>query len=306
MTFISWAGNKPELVLEGLFGGPSGAERLHYFTGLPAASAVVGFALECLFGPEVIPDGDKNDKQASLLCEALAGSSPKRVADVGAGAGRVLSSLVAAMGATWVRDNVDYYACDSSTEHRATCIDAIAQVWESADERYLGAPNQAKMPEKAHVVLLCNVLHEIHPRDWIEYFGPGGVIDRLLDPSGFVLIAEDYGLPTGERAHDHLFFLLHGEALQLLFAADGDTIKTASNGERIQVHRVPASALANITAETRRAAITAVHEYALEKVADVRKREPSYQNGLRHALFSQLFANAALWLAEKDGHADGQ
>lgn len=297
-----WAGTQPEKVIAGLFGGEEGAERLTTFLGMPLRFAAVRFAADCLFEPAVLGVTDSDDQ-----CELIRSCLPARPAerrlrllDFGAGQGRFLGTLATMLGVEWVRDEIDYFAFDSSPEHRAELDQTIREIWpDDADARLLADAERLERmggAGGADVVLLCNVLHEIPPQRWLDNFGPNGLITRSLTPGGLLMVVEDYGMPRGEKAHQSGFLLLDSQELQALFSTTEVKTATARAG-RLAAHVIPAERVGGVTTETCRAAIGLVQGNAMDRVREIRASgDVSYKQGLRHALATQLAVNANLAL----------
>ena len=99
------------------------------------------------------------------------------------------------------RVKIDYVAFDPLDRDAEECRTAIARLHANPEQRVyfttlpLCARNMTR--ELFHVVVMCNVLHEILPSNWSDLFGPQGKITRLLHADGFVLLVEVQQLPYG-------------------------------------------------------------------------------------------------------------
>jgi energy-coupling factor transporter ATP-binding protein EcfA2 len=314
---VQHSGRSPERVLESLMGGPRGAQDLHDLTLLPAQYAAARFLSECLLEPEVVGSNvaDPQTRQITDVLRQVAKTRsdvkrPLSVLDFGAGKGRVLASLRDgdASVATWL----DYHAYDIDECSKIECLREIgetlpgepAQRWFS-DLSALGA----RVGDASFdVVIMCNVLHEIDPGDWLGDLGKGGRLERLISETGYLLVVEDYGIPVGERAHDYGFLLLDQQELRKLFAITPED-ETASRflrqtpadgryANRLTAHLVGKACLGRLTSETQHAAIAELHRRMSTEVRDfLRRRDgPTGPKGRDYARCAQLMANAGVWL----------
>lgn len=308
---VEYAGRNPELVLQGLLGDDEQVSRLHTFLGEPARLAVTSFALQCLLPPTTVATtADRQSTQMKNILLADFGKVAKCVVDYGAGRGRLLAALAEGYspGADDLpfADALDYLAVDPGDEDKAECENAIAKVFGAGDGRRfadVGAVRTTKGDHFADVVVLCNVLHEVDPRDWPQLLNPASGIGALLKPNGVVLIVEDQRMPVGEKAHPKGFLVLDTVALRSLFGATPAQISrsAADDDGRLLAHVVPASMLARVTEGTIRKAIEEVAGAAQTEIRKLRHGDAgsaTYKHGLRHAFWTHQFANAQLALAE--------
>lgn len=309
----SWAGRRPEVVLEGLLGGPTGRERMAEFLRLPAQFASNRFAAECLVPPTAVMTGadDPQAQQVRELCQvaAIVAARPLRILDYGAGQGRLLS----AMKERWqvkgkpFEECVDYRAFEPHPRYADSLGGTVAETYRNAGPpRILKTPDELQMLDEnsLDVVLLCNVLHELPPEEWRHLFGAGGAITRLLAPSGHLVILEDMEIPHGERAHRFGFLLLDGPHLhKLLSRREADPpIETISTPDgRLRVHVVPAALLGKTDRDTTAEALKLLKETARREVLRIRGKSPDSRNGRLHAMWTQLLANSEIALHELGG-----
>lgn len=320
---VEHAGRKPERVLEGLMGGRDGAQQLQDFTLLPGQLAINRFLSECLQPPAVV-GADVKDPQTKAITglisarRKLLGQGQKiRVLDFGAGKGRLLASLAVAdeagAGAPVLatREWLDYVALDSSTENAVDCRKEIEALYASdAAHRYfsnLGALETHFDAKSFDLVVMCNVLHELDPEQWLQLFGPDGKLTKLLKPDGGLLVVEDYQIPAGELAHRYGFLLLDEAELKQLFCWNevdktaGRVLRETSTEARYQnrlvMHWVAKPLLGNATAASRRAAIKGLKERSGAQISALRTSgKEGHRDGHLYALAAQSYANAALWL----------
>jgi SAM-dependent methyltransferase len=128
-----------------------------------------------------------------------------RVLDFGAGKGRLIANIVDVDEQTKQRlvERRDYIAYDPYSTDKAVCQEAIANAYGTADKRYFNSLDDLLSVcdrETFQVVVMCNVLHEINPKDWLKIFTKGGSISDLISNDGFLLLVEDHQMTIGEKA----------------------------------------------------------------------------------------------------------
>ncbi len=303
----SWAGRSPEHVLNGLLGGQEGCQRVADFLRLPAQLASNRFAAECLTKPAVVDTGsdDPQAKQLRDFCQTQRQRAPLRVLDYGAGRARLLIALADRVPEGDFTRLISYQAYEPFPDPDGMLSARLEAVYGKENRpRLLTAEDQLETLDQGSVdiVVMCNVLHEIPPRKWTSLFGKDGAISRMLAEDGHVLILEDMEMPHGELAHEFGFLLLDNPHLHKLFACHGGdtvTIKsvTAYQG-RLSGHAIPAKLCGRTTHVNVLDALQLLQKTARQKIANLRKGEPSARNGRLHALWTQLLANADLGLQD--------
>lgn len=314
------AGRSPERVLESLMGGSDGAKRLHDFTLRPAQYAALSFMAQCLQPPGVVGPEVK-DPQTSQIAEILwrhsvVGEKKLRIMDFGAGKGRLLSTLASGQGLA--SQSFDYYAYDNDDTNQADCQIEIDTIFSGdGKNRYFTDIHTLAAHidgQSVDVVVMCNVLHEIDPDQWISLFGPSGVLCKLLAPTGHILFVEDYGITVGEQAHRFGFLLLDEPELCSLFwvkeadRADCRFIReTTVNDERYRnrlvAHLIGKDCIARITSQSQVNAIRGLHDRMAGELTSLLASDSSAssESGRAYARCSQLMANATLWLRTHQG-----
>ncbi len=298
---VSFAGSTPEKVLKGLLGDEEQVSKLHDFIGLPAQYAINQYAYQCLFEPAVAETGanDPQTNQIKNILDDLAKGKSFKILDYGAGKGRLLANILETD--TELLKKTDYVAYDTFTTYKTQCEGVINTAYgDDTSKRYFSSMTDLKSIHKNSfdVVLLCNVLHEIPPQDWIELFSND--IDNLLNENGEVLIVEDSQIPIGEKAHQHGFIVFDEAQIRELFCIGGgqDFISQAHpKNQRLKAHLVPKKYLSNITTETREAAIKSLNNKAKEEIRKLRALSPEsigFKQGREHAFWVQQFANTQL------------
>lgn len=319
---FSRAGLTPNKVLQGLMGGADGADDLRAFTMLPAQYSALRFMAECLVEPGVVGPNikDPQNLQIAQVLEALANTVGERirVLDFGAGVGRLLPTLVAMAPNQDLQATIDYRAYEPDTgKHKALTAELDTVYGACASDRVFGCAQT--MCERlgagsVHIVVMCNVLHEVHPAEWTSLFGPTGTLTSVIADDGYLLIVEDYGIPAGERAHEFGFFLLDESELALLFdiqeadRTENRFVRQSSVDpkylNRLVAHLIAKSCLQSLTPDTRKSSIQELCRRMLNEVTRSLKappENPSHKDGTEYARSAQLLTNASIWLdAQED------
>lgn len=306
------AGRTPEIVLDGLMGGIDGARHINELTSLPAQFAGLRFLSECLKDPGVVGP-TINDPQLTHISSILAkrrardltNKKPQRILDYGAGKGRLLRELK-----TSGQLQFDYIAYDKSEEMVEQCRQELRNLNSSgmpgrcfSDLHLLASTIDAASID---VIIMCNVLHELPPDEWLRLFGSSGTLTSLLHKNGHLLIVEDYGLPTGERAHEYGFLLLDEQELRPLFCVtekdDREQYARQASSDpkykhRLVAHLISQQCVARVTPESRYDAVHRLHARVSDTVKQfLQNRTSGSDAGRSYALNAQLLANSSLWL----------
>lgn len=307
---VHHAGSEPERILRGLIGDEDRIEKLSDFLGLPAALATNNFAHQCLLTPTVSgPDNDDPQaRQIQKTVESIRPGERLRVLDFGAGRGRLVSALrEGGQTAEEVLRRIDYWAYENSGAHRTECEAAIARLYGDTSQRYLASEGDARSrldSQSVDVVVMCNVLHEIDPLDWLALFDAKGLVRHLLKPDGYLLLVEDTEMRVGEKAHGLGFLVLDTPEIKALFAVrEKDTqfvVDDARGDGRLKAHLIPAECVARVTRRSVKDSVEQVRHLALEAIKGLRAKEaaPSYRAGRKHAFHAQQFTNAQLALEQ--------
>lgn len=309
---VTNAGRHPEIVLSGLLGDEERIGQLNAFTGLPAQLAAINYATESLFPPKVVADGDGDPQVTQIqgIVASLSNGAPLSVLDYGAGKGRLLEGFAAnaIAGGIQASQLLDYFAFDPYPDNRAACERLIGEHFPVELPRYFNTREEffgSKVDGSIDVVVMCNVFHEISPREWPNLLSPNSLIIRALKDSGYLLIVEDLRIPIGEKAHDHGFLVLDTSHLRTLFAICGNDLHSGHFSHednrkdgRLKAHLIAKPLLSRITSESRRMAIDQLKETAKEQIKNIRNLQPSYANGQLNGFWTQQFANSSLYLDE--------
>lgn len=310
---ISNAGRHPEIVLDSLLGDEERIGQLNSFTSLPAQLAAINYAIESLSAPKVVAGGEK-DPQVSQIHQVIAKLAEGRllnILDFGAGKGRLLEGLAAtsAEAGEILSTVIDYYAFDAYPDDRDACLRVIGTHFPDSAQRHFASKEDFfshKNDGSIDVVVMCNVLHEIPPKDWLEIFSAQSFVNRALNENGYLLLVEDQRIPVGELAHEHGFIVLDTSHLRLLFSVEEQDhhnslflCNDARGDGRLKAHLISKRLLCNITSESRKKSINALKSTAKDEIRKLRSsRMTNYANGILHAFWTQQFANTSLYLDE--------
>jgi ABC-type cobalamin/Fe3+-siderophores transport system ATPase subunit len=300
---ISKYGKVSEKVLESLLGGEEQIEKLKDFISLPAIYAVNHFAYEALFPPPVL-NTDSTDSQTRQVHKEIAKyiqpDGKIKILDYGAGKGRILNCTEESKD-TFI-EQVEYYAFDESPINREECIYSISELYENPEERYFTNEKDLKSKHDEHsfdIIIMCNVLHEIDPIDWLGIFGSNGFITKLLKKPGIMLLVEDHQLPHGEKAYLGGFIVLDTPEIKKLFNISSEDenfgFDDFRGDGRLKAHRIPQPYLENITRETRKEALEELIINAKREIIKLRQSESkSYRNGRLTGFWIHQLCNAIL------------
>lgn len=304
---VSYAGKIPEKVLEGLLGDEKEIAKLQEFIGLPAQFAINRFAYECLLEPKSV-NTDKDDKQSLQIKDEikkhLKDNKKIKILDYGAGKCRLLANIFESSSESkedfikWF----DYVAYDKFDKNKEECEKLISDIYDDSNKRYYNDVRTIQsdyFTDKFDIIIMCNVLHEIDPKKWLELFKKDGDIYKLLNENGILLIVEDLILPTGEKAYNNGFVILDDLDIKELFYSKATNIKSdrCEVNDRLIIHTIPKECLEALTSETRKKALESVKEKAKKEIKALRDKT-DYKSGRLHGFYVQQFANATLSLDE--------
>ncbi|KJH78598.1 hypothetical protein UB23_02545 [Pseudomonas sp. ES3-33] len=309
---VANSGRYPERVLKTLLGDQERLDQLNQFTGLPSQLALITYAAESLLPPQTLTYGEK-DPQISQIRRFIVQKSdgkPISILDIGAGKGRLLAGLAAELvdQKTSVPDAIDYFAFDPFPDDKATCEGVINSFYPNTNKRYFNSRDEFfsnKEDGSVSIAVLCNVLHEIPPKDWAGLFSENELINRSLSEDGYLMIVEDQRIPVGEMAHALGFLVLNTAHLRTLFSVTDHDVREgkflvddARGNGRLLAHFISKSLLSRVSAATVKRAIEQLLLTAKSEIKRLRAAPPSYSNGQLHGFWTQQFANAALYLDE--------
>ncbi|MFA6596392.1 MAG: AAA family ATPase [Ignavibacteriaceae bacterium] len=306
---ISHAGKIPEKVLHSLLGDDDEVARLQDFISLPAQYATSRYAFECLVEPSTVmtDSNDPQSHQVRIELFKLSQNGKLRVLDYGAGQGRFISNIfdIEQTDYTNLIEKLDYIAYDKSDTYKEHCEHAINKVFGNSENRYFNDTTKllSNYDKKSFdVIMMCNVLHEIDPKDWLKLFSTDGLIISLMADKGILLLVEDHQMPVGEKAYQKGFIVLDTPQLKDLFKITGrdtDFVFSDRRGDgRLKAHQIPKECLVRIDETSRLDCLKSLSVTAREKIIEIRAKEQNYQNGKIHGFWTQQFANVQLTLEE--------
>jgi ABC-type multidrug transport system ATPase subunit len=307
---VSYAGNSTESVLQSLIGDENQIGKLQDFIALPGIHALNRHAFESLFHPLPVMTG-KNDPQTLQikheLKKHLNDEKEIRILDFGCGQGRLLANIFEATKSDTEEflSSLDYVAYDKFDFEKNNCLNIIGSIYKNPIERYFNDFSKlfAKYDKKSFdIVVMCNVLHEIDPKNWVKLFSKKGSVIDCLSENGVLLIVEDQQMPVGEKAYQKGFIVLDTPELKELFEIkESDTdfgFSDAREDGRLKAHRIPSKYLKRISKESRLSALESLHKKASDKIIEIRNKEINYKNGKIHGFWVQQYANTGLALQE--------
>ncbi|MDH6356243.1 AAA family ATPase [Parabacteroides sp. PF5-9] len=309
---VSYAGREQEKVLESLLGNEDEIEKLNDLINLSAVSAINNFAYECLSPPNAVmtTGNDPQSKQIGFILMEELRKGKVKLLDYGAGKGRFVNNFFDRLNESErliVQTQFEYVAFDKYNNDKDDCLKNIERVYGDSEKKYYNDFTSLLSDHDKgsfDIVVLCNVLHEIDPKEWLELFKAEGDITPLLkDNSGVLLHVEDMLLPVGEKAYRNGFIVLDTPHIKELFQLRSSDLRYFTSNEakfkdRLKAHLVPKNNLASITEETRRKALEGILKTAKDEIRTIRDATPDYKSGKKHAFWVQQFANSSLALSE--------
>ncbi|WP_190277214.1 AAA family ATPase [Taibaiella lutea] len=260
--------------------------KLSDFLSSIATWTFVNFMTECFADPEVIESARPDDPQLIALKKAIAQSSTTSsnlLLDFGAGKGRLYEHLKS--------DSIFM----SKVTYSALEIEPLFH----ENLKGMGAKNvygkHSDLP-KTHFdfILLCNVLHEIPIKEWVESIN--SIIEAIND-NGFLIIIEAKILTKGERIGKEGFILLDLDELKVLFNMENLPSSIAVKGKEhvITCAVISKKQLNKIKIEDVDKTLKTLELNTFNKILKLRdERENTIGNGRKNAFLSQLHINSKI------------
>jgi hypothetical protein len=202
-------------------------------------------------------------------------------------------------------ESLDYIAFDKFPDDKDYCEFSISKAYGNSEKRYFNDfESLLSFYDKGsfNVIIMCNVLHEVDPKEWLKLFQKEGLLTGLLSENGVLLLVEDHQIPNGEKAYQKGFLILDTPQIKDLFKIfekDNDFHFSDHRGDgRLKAHRIPRRCLVQIDEDSRLTAIKSLSITAREKILEIREKEKNYKNGKIHGFWTQQFANAQLNISE--------
>ncbi|MDD5530623.1 MAG: AAA family ATPase [bacterium] len=307
---ITSAGSTPETVLKSLLGDDDRISKLQDFTCLPSLFASYNYAFESLFHPPSVNTGPNDPQMLQIRDEIkvhLKNKDKIRILDYGAGKGRLLGNIMENNKEpidkfiSWF----DYIAFDKIDSDRYECTSLLKSIYSDCDKRYFNQLHKIFNQYDKNsfdVVVMCNVLHETEPNEWLSLFSQHCEIDSLLNGNGILLIVEDQEIPIGEKAYQKGYIVLDTSEIKELFQikeVDTDFVSLDARGDgRLKCHRIKKEYFLRITEKSIKDALKLLKKTAIDQIKYIRNLDPSYKNGKRHAFWIQQLANSTLVLKD--------
>lgn len=300
---IKSVGRIPESVLEGLLGTQERITHQIEFLYKPQQIGLELYASQCLSPPSAVMTG-KKDPQITQIRNVVdnlySTKNQLRLLDYGSGKGRLLATIADdSEGDVTINERIDYVALDKCDDNKAECEGQIVKAYGSCDSRWCNNYHSlisAHNKESFHIVIMCNVLHEISPDNWSKLFGPCGEVTELLDDDGYLLIVEDQRIPVGEHAHSYGFIVLDTGPLKDLFdikGVDGNVVSDTQRDGRLKAHLIPNEYLKRYTEDTKKKALNSHRKHAKDEIKSIRE-SVNADNAKRFAFWIHQYANVSL------------
>jgi ABC-type cobalamin/Fe3+-siderophores transport system ATPase subunit len=307
---VSYAGNVPRKVMEGLLGTEEEIEKLSNFLSLPAHMASTNFSFESLFYPDVKITG-ADDPQVAQIFDIIKNrakvADKLKILDFGMGKGRFISTIFEneRLRESNLADWLDFYGYDKFTENKDLCLKILEDLYGNSNNRYFNDTKDllAKHDEKTFdFIVMCNVFHEINPSDWINLFTSVTNPFKLLKDEGYLLIIEDQFLAVGEKAHANGFLVYDELEFKKLFkitTTDKYQSTDYRKDGRLKSHHIPKNCLPRIDINSKKESLEYLIQNSKDKIKEIRmNKEPTFKNGKLHGFWAMQLANASLALEE--------
>ena len=266
----------------------------------PSRAMARQFLSECILEPQAVMHRHDDPQLANILSainEAHALEKHVIVLDVGAGTGRLARELreQAASNST---TRIEYVAveCNKSLH---------GEIARSAGQLMLASPIPESVSEvpsfvrgRVHVAVLCNVLHEVPPGEWIDLLN--GVQDTLRT-NGVLLLCEDAEMSIGELPHKGGYLVLDSDEVQILFdlAAPPAVIQHPDPDYRGRLQCFGIAPPGRpVTAESVRGAIDHARGRLHDRVSRMRSGTEAPKDGRDFARASMMYLNSQFAIEE--------
>ncbi len=249
------------------------------------------FMVQCFKEPDVVFAKNINDPQFRLFKQFLNDRENVELLDFGAGKGRI--------GYTIQEDEVvskkikySAYEPDKSNYELLNNVPNKNKVFSS----------QTEIPKNRYdCVVLCNVLHEINPKEWVSTLNS---IKDVLNENGYLLIIEDRYLPKGETAHEFGYLIFGSEEINILLDSSSIELKLENieYSERIIFNAFMKNDI-NPSHESVMKSIKKLNQNSFNNIKLLKKKGKDIDQGRRFANETQLYINSQLtleWLKAKN------
>ncbi len=270
-----------------LMGMEGHIQELSLFINSISEWAYSNFMVECFSDPNVVFNNNQNDQQFQLFCKYIKDSPKIDLLDYGAGKGRF--GVLINENST-INNKINYYGYEPNKEtfNELKKISSIKGVFSELENIN---------PKQFDYILLCNVLHEINPVDWLITFNR---IKSLLKDKGYLIIIEDKFLPHGENANSFGYLILDNKQLNILFNLGDEgqqfQIKDHEQSGRIMFFAISKEKI-NPSNQSIIDSISALNEAVYSEIKKIRQTKDKDLNfGRIYANNTQLYINSKLAL----------
>jgi SAM-dependent methyltransferase/ABC-type histidine transport system ATPase subunit len=288
--------------MDGLLGGPDGRERLRTFLGDMDEAAFTTFVAQCV--ADVLVSNRSDDRQSKqflgAVSERAACGGTVRVLDYGAGKGRFARAL--AERPELERPKVDYFTYDDPNydADRSAREANVKLLYPDEDPR---ARCRSDMSDFVHsensrvdVVVMCNFLHEVPPRDWQANLTN---TYRALRTDGTLLVIEDLRMSVGELPSATGYIVLGESDLRELLGSSDDVFLHATANERCSIVVVRRVALSSATRDDwAERLVSTLRGVRARTLQDIRQLRETKGHGTDHARAVVQLANVTLALRD--------
>lgn len=243
------------------------------------------FMVQCFKNPDVVFGSSLDDPQYVLFKEFISNKSNINLLDYGAGKGRI-GYTIEEDSSTSGRINYHAFEPDKSNYELLNNVPNIRALYGDVN----------KIPSDAFdMVILCNVLHEINPNDWIETLNS---IKRVLKNEGFLIVIEDRFLPKGETAHEYGYIILGSEETPILLNSKKHVeikLEESELNNRIIFNAFSKGEI-NPNIDSVKASLLKLKDNTFNNIKLLKKSPKDLNQGRRLANETQLYINSELYL----------
>ncbi|UQB69459.1 AAA family ATPase [Epilithonimonas zeae] len=243
------------------------------------------FMVQCFKNPDVVFSNNTNDPQFILFKDFVQKNTTVELLDFGAGKGRI-GYTISEDGDTAKKIIYSAYEPDKENEVLLLQVPTLNKLY------YL----DSEIPKDNYdIVVLCNVLHEINPNEWIELLL---LIKSVLKENGMLIIIEDRFLPKGEKAHEFGYIILGTIETKILLNSNEVINLKIDNKDfenRIIFNAFKKSQI-NPTMKSLKSSIVKLMDNTMLNIKELRSDKNDVNQGRRMANETQLYINSKLYL----------
>lgn len=245
--------------------------------------AMTNFMAQCFDNPDVFESASNNDPQLEVFKKLIVNEN-LNVLDFGSGKGRLLEKIKESKE---VSERIKVYDCfDVAPEFNDLVISKGAT-------RVINNLNKIE-DEKYDLVVVVNVLHEIHIEYWTKTLNK---LKKSLNENGFIAIIEDTELPIGELPNEHGFLILGKEELKILLGKGvlfiNSNIERYQN--RIMCGIIQKNEMNSVNKNVLIKTLNKLKSNSLKSIIEYRNiSEPALKLGRLYALKANLYLNSEL------------